>query len=80
MLELFTNTPCPICSQDPGLFNRLAIFEGSIIWWFTCFLPFLHFLPGHYENTVSGYAGNAWHPTVAINGIDFGVAGSPIRY
>lgn len=29
-LELFTNTPCPICgSQNPGLFNRLQNYEGQ---------------------------------------------------
>ena len=29
-MELFTNTPCPICgSQNPGLFSRLTNYEGQ---------------------------------------------------
>ncbi len=29
-LELFTNTPCPICgSQNPGMFSRLVAYEGK---------------------------------------------------
>ena len=28
-LELFTNTPCPICgSQNPGFFSRLEGYKG----------------------------------------------------
>lgn len=78
-LELFTNTPCPICaSQNPGLFNRLANYEGQY--------HLIGFYPGSPysscifyqanipQNTarVQHYTGNIFGtPTVALNGIDF---------
>jgi hypothetical protein len=79
MLELFTNTPCPICgSQNPGLFNRLANYEGEY--------HLVSFYPGRPYNSCIFYNANIpenttrWQfytgqvfgtPTVAINGIDF---------
>jgi hypothetical protein len=78
-LELFTNTPCPICgSQNPGLFNRLTNFEGEY--------HLISFYPGKpysscvfYQDNITQnttrfnhYSGNIFgSPTVAINGIDF---------
>ncbi len=78
-LELFTNTPCPICaSQNPGLFNRLANYDGQY--------HLIGFYPGSpYSNCifyqanipqnsarVQHYTGNIFGtPTVALNGIDF---------
>ena len=78
-LELFTNTPCPICgSQNPGLFNRLANYEGQY--------HLVSFYPGKpysscifYQANISEntsryqfYTGNVFgSPTVALNGIDF---------
>ena len=78
-LELFTNTPCPICAnQNPGLFTRLQTYEGQY--------HLISFYPGkpyascifynankpendarwaHYQGEIFGT------PTVAINGIDF---------
>ncbi|MEP6795961.1 MAG: T9SS type A sorting domain-containing protein [Saprospiraceae bacterium] len=78
-LELFTNTPCPVCaSQNPGLFNRLQAFEGQY--------HLISFYPGKpysscifYQSNISENT-NRWQfyqgelfgtPTVAINGIDF---------
>lgn len=78
-LELFTNTPCPICgSQNPGFFNRLANYEGEY--------HLISFYPGKpysscifYQANISEnttrfqhYTGDVFgSPTVAINGIDF---------
>lgn len=78
-LELFTNTPCPICgSQNPGLFNRLANYEGQY--------HLISFYPGKPysscifyqanipENTAryQFYTGHIFgSPTVALNGTDF---------
>ncbi len=78
-LELFTNTPCPICgSQNPGLFSRLSNYEGQY--------HLVSFYPGKpysscifYQDNVSEntsryqfYTGNIFgSPTVALNGIDF---------
>lgn len=78
-LELFTNTPCPICgNQNPGLFNRLANYEGQY--------HLISFYPGKPYNTCIFYNANKpentarWQyyegdifgtPTVAINGMDF---------
>ncbi len=78
-LELFTNTPCPSCgSQNPGLFNRLANFEGEY--------HLISFYPGKPYNSCIFYNANKtentarWQfytgsvfgtPTVALNGIDF---------
>jgi hypothetical protein len=78
-LELFTNTPCPICAnQNPGLFSRLANYEGQY--------HLIGFYPGkpytscvfYQSNTAENtarfqfYAGDIFGtPTVAINGIDF---------
>lgn len=74
-LELFTNTPCPICgSQNPGLFDRLEDYEGQY--------HLISFYPGKpystcifyqantSENTTrfNHYPGIAGTPTVAING------------
>ena len=78
-LELFTNTPCPICgSQNPGLFNRLNNYGGQY--------HLISFYPGkpyssciYYQANVGEntthyqyYAGEIFgSPTVALNGIDF---------
>ena len=78
-LELFTNTPCPICAnQNPGLFSRLENYEGQY--------HLISFYPGKpypscifyqaniMENTLRWqfYTGEVFGtPTVAINGIDF---------
>jgi hypothetical protein len=78
-LELFTNTPCPICAnQNPGLFSRLANFEGEY--------HLIGFYPGKpYSSCIfyqankpendtryQFYQGNIFGtPTVALNGIDF---------
>ena len=78
-LELFTNTPCPICAnQNPGLFSRLAAFEGEY--------HLIGFYPGKpYSSCIfyqankpendtryQFYQGNIFGtPTVALNGIDF---------
>jgi hypothetical protein len=77
-LELFTNTPCPICgSQNPGLFNRLANYEGQY--------HLISFYPGRpYSSCVFYQANTAENtarlnfypmvfgtPTVAINGLEF---------
>ena len=78
-LELFTNTPCPICAnQNPGLFSRLAQFEGEY--------HLIGFYPGKpYSSCIfyqankpendtrfQFYQGNIFGtPTVALNGIDF---------
>lgn len=78
-MELFTNTPCPICgSQNPGLFSRLTNYEGQY--------HLISFYPGKPysscifyqanipENTAryQFYTGHIFgSPTVALNGIDF---------
>lgn len=78
-LELFTNTPCPICaSQNPGLFNRLMNYDGQY--------HLVSFYPGKpysscifYQANIPEnaaryqyYSGNIFGtPTVAINGVDF---------
>ncbi len=78
-LELFTNTPCPICaSQNPGLFNRLANYEGQY--------HLIGFYPGSpysscifYQANIPQNSARVQHysgeifgsPTVALNGIDF---------
>jgi hypothetical protein len=78
-LELFTNTPCPVCgSQNPGLFNRLTNYDGEY--------HLISFYPGKpysscvfyqtniTENTTrfQHYSGEIFgSPTVALNGIDF---------
>lgn len=77
-LELFTNTPCPICaSQNPGLFDRLEAFEGQY--------HLVSFYPGspyqscifYQANTSENLARKSFYPmvfgspTVAINGVDF---------
>lgn len=78
-LELFTNTPCPICgSQNPGLFDRLSNFEGQY--------HLISFYPGKPYNSCIFYQANIAEntaryqfytghifgtPTVALNGIDF---------
>lgn len=78
MLELFTNTPCPICgSQNPGLFSRLSNYEGEY--------HLVSFYPGRPYQSCIFYQANTSEnttrlnfypqvlgtPTVAINGIDF---------
>jgi hypothetical protein len=78
MLELFTNTPCSVCgSQNPGLFSRLAAFEGQY--------HLVSFYPGtpysscifYQANTTENGARLAFYPmifgtpTVAINGTEF---------
>ena len=79
MLELFTNTPCPICAnQNPGLFSRLANYDGQY--------HLVSFYPGRPYSSCIFYQANIpentarWEfytgevfgtPTVAINGVDF---------
>lgn len=78
-LELFTNTPCPICgSQNPGLFSRLGNYKGEY--------HLISFYPGqpysscifYQDNTTENitrrqhYSGSILgSPTVAMNGVDF---------
>ena len=78
-LELFTNTPCPICgSQNPGLFNRLGNYEGEY--------HLISFYPGQPYSSCIFYQANIpqnairlnhypgeifGSPTVALNGLDF---------
>lgn len=79
MLELFTNTPCPICAnQNPGLFNRLASYEGE--YHLVSFYPgkpyasCIFYQANIPENTARWqfYTGDVFGtPTVAINGVDF---------
>lgn len=79
MLELFTNTPCPICAnQNPGLFSRLANFVGE--YHLVSFYPgkpyssCIFYQANIAENTARWqfYPGNLFGtPTVALNGIDF---------
>jgi len=80
-LELFTNTPCPICgSQNPGFFNRLNAYEGKY--------HLISFYPGtpysscifYQANTQQNIARKNYYqivgtPTVAINGTQFKSAG-----
>jgi hypothetical protein len=83
MLELFTNTPCPICgSQNPGFFNRLEAYEGEY--------HLVSFYPGKPYASCIFYQANISEnsarldfypmvfgtPTVAINGLDFRSSGS----
>lgn len=78
-LELFTNTPCPICgSQNPGLFSRLANYEGE--YHLVSFYPgkpyssCIYYQANVAENTAryQHYTGSIFgSPTVALNGIDF---------
>jgi len=78
-LELFTNTPCPICgSQNPGLFNRLSNYGGQ--YHLISFYPgkpyssCIYYQANITENTThyQYYAGEIFgSPTVALNGIDF---------
>lgn len=78
-LELFTNTPCPICaSQNPGLFNRLANYEGQyhLIGFYpgSPYSSCIFYQANTQQNTarVQHYSGEIFgSPTVALNGIDF---------
>ncbi len=78
LLELFTNTPCPICgNQDPGFFSRLEDYEGQY--------HHVSFYPGspysscifYQANTTENRARRDFYPQivgvpdVALNGIDF---------
>lgn len=78
LLELFTNTPCPICgNQDPGFFSRLENYEGQY--------HHVSFYPGspysscvfYQANTTENRARRDFYPQivgspdVALNGIDF---------
>lgn len=82
-LELFTNTPCPICgSQNPGLFSRLENYQDQY--------HLISFFPGkpytscifYQANTSENlarfnfYPGIAGTPTVVINGLELKSAGS----
>jgi Outer membrane protein Omp28/Secretion system C-terminal sorting domain len=77
-LELFTNTPCPICgSQNPGLFTKLQDYEGEY--------HLVSFYPGKPYSSCIFYQANISEnttrlnfypqvfgtPTVAINGTQF---------
>lgn len=83
MLELFTNTPCPICgSQNPGMFERLTNYEGQY--------HLVSFYPGtpyvscifYQANIPENSARLAFYPQifgtprVAINGLQFMSSGS----
>jgi hypothetical protein len=77
-LELFTNTPCPICaSQNPGLFSRLEDYEG--LYHLISFYPgkpytsCIFYQANTSENTarLNFYSQVFGTPTVAINGLDF---------
>jgi hypothetical protein len=78
-LELFTNTPCPICAnQNPGLFSRLENYEGQ--YHLVSFYPgkpyssCIFYQANITENTLRWqfYTGEVFGtPTVAINGTDF---------
>jgi hypothetical protein len=78
-LELFTNTPCPICaSQIPGLYSRLANYEG--VYHLVSFYPgkpyssCIFYQANIPDNTARWqfYTGEVFGtPTVALNGIDF---------
>ena len=77
LLELFTNTPCPICgNQDPGFFSRLSGYEGQY--------HLVSFYPGipysscifYQANTTDNTTRRNFYqifgaPDVGINGIDF---------
>jgi hypothetical protein len=78
LLELFTNTPCPICgNQDPGFFERLDSYEDQY--------HLVSFYPGTPYSSCIFYQANKaenetrWDfypqligvPDVALNGIDF---------
>ncbi len=82
-LELFTNTPCPICgSQNPGFFSRLDGYKG--------FYHLISFYPGTPYPSCIFYQANIPEntarfqfypqvfgtPTVVINGIQFKSSGS----
>ena len=82
-LELFTNTPCPICgSQNPGFFDRLSNYEGEY--------HLVSFYPGKPYSSCIFYQANISEntarlnfytqvfgtPTVAINGTQFKSSGS----
>ncbi|MEP6646466.1 MAG: T9SS type A sorting domain-containing protein [Saprospiraceae bacterium] len=77
-LELFTNTPCPICgSQNPGMFSRLEGYEGKY--------HLISFYPGIPYSSCIFYKANIPEnttrlhfysqvfgtPTVALNGLSF---------
>ncbi|MDQ3016415.1 MAG: T9SS type A sorting domain-containing protein [Bacteroidota bacterium] len=78
-LELFTNTPCPICaSQNPNLFNRLQAYESQyhLISFYpgTPYSSCVFYQSNIPDNTVrfQFYTGEIFGtPTVAINGLDF---------
>ena len=78
LLELFTNTPCPICgNQDPGFFGRLESYEDQY--------HLVSFYPGspysscifYQANTTENRARRDFYPQivgspdVALNGVDF---------
>lgn len=77
-LELFTNTPCPICgSSNPGMFSRLSAYEGQY--------HLISFYPGKPYSSCVFYQANVAEntarynfysevfgsPTVGINGTQF---------
>lgn len=78
LLELFTNTPCPVCgSQNPPFFNRLANYAEEY--------HLISFYPGKPYNSCIFYQANTSEnstrfqhyagqvfgsPTVVLNGID----------
>ena len=78
LLELFTNTPCPICgSQDPGFFSRLSGYPGE--YHQVSFYPgvpysscvFYQYNTSENSGRRSFYPQVVGSPDVAINGIDF---------
>lgn len=82
-LELFTNTPCPVCaSQNPGFFERLEDFEGQ--YHLVSFYPgkpyssCIFYQANTSENTArfNFYPQVAGTPTVVINGTQFKSSGS----
>lgn len=76
-LELYTNTPCPICgSQNPGLFNRLEAYEGQyhLISFYpgSPYMSCIFYQANIAENTVRrNFYPIFGTPTVAINGLQF---------
>jgi len=77
-LELFTNTPCPICgSSNPGMFSRLSAYDG--LYHLISFYPgkpyssCIFYQANIPENTTryNYYSEVFGSPTVAINGTQF---------
>lgn len=69
-LELFTNTPCPICaSQNPGFFNRLQNYNDEV--------HLISFYPGKPYNTCIFYQANTTENNTRFNHYQGDIFGSP---